>query len=173
MSRKPDIDAQIAALVRRGLSVRAISEELGRSGVKLGKSSVADRVAKARQRAAEEPPPARPLGAKKPAPRAAAALAGELVAEVAAVDCLDLAGLRALDGRLAEALEVQVEPRTLVALTDCRVRLAQAMARLIPPPVPDPQSDPANVEAAAVLVKLLDGMVADAERRRAPAAGDP
>lgn len=168
MSRKADIDSAIAGLVRRGLSVRAIAEELGRAGVKLGKSAVADRVAKARQRAAEAPPPARPLGEKATPPPARAPRAreaDELVAEVASADVLDLAGLRALDGRLAKALEVQVEPKTLVALTDCRVRLAQAMARLIPPPVPDPQSDPANVEAAALLVKLLEGMVADAERR--------
>lgn len=161
MTSRADLDSAIAGYVRRGLSVRAISDELARVGLKASKSSVARHVERQRAERGAAPPP-RDTKPTKPDPKTSAA---DVAAAVVGLDALDMTSLRALDARLETALTEEVEPKTLVQLTDCKVRLAQAMARLVPPMVPDPQSDPANVEAAALLVKLLDGMVADAERR--------
>lgn len=166
--KPPEVSAAVLELHRKGMSRRAIYDACVARGIEVGEGTIGDIVRRARSVPAQASA-ARQAKPQTPDPPASAPVR-ELAAEVARVTSdvgsLDLVGLRDLDRRLDEALELVEEPKVLVSLTDCKMRLAQAIMRLIPPPTPDPNADLGNVEAADLLVRQLEQLVVDVERAR-------
>lgn len=72
--------------------------------------------------------------------------------------------------RLAAAMTVELEARLrardwrgLQALVKTRLELSTTLARIRPPPVPDPDADPANLAAVDELRARIERLVCDAE----------
>lgn len=188
----PEAWRQEAVDLARTLGARGAAEEMRRRGRPVSKSALSDWSRQALGAAAGPPRPVatttKPERPRAPAPATEleADPAGSIVEPSPAPpdsDALppELQGVdpAALDFEALEELDRDVVAFRRVARADNAVRTYSALARLQlevrlamhkvrPTPPVDPETDPANVEAATLLTVRLAKLVAAAEKDKAP-----
>ena len=169
-ARKPDsIRDQVIDLAKQGHGSRSIEAILAKRKVQIGKSAIAEIVRQYRAGAIPDPAlktipaptKAGPPVLRAPAPTTPPAEGGGEggPVEVADHDLAELAKLATLfDVRLRGAVKVG-DVRLAGWLLNARRTVAQEIAKLRPPILPDPAKDPANVLARDELRARLEAAV--------------
>ena len=156
--RKAIIARERAIDLGRTGGIDSVVERLRREGYTVGRSTVARWIAAWRKVSARG-------AVANPAPLKADPLPPHLAkVDVAALDTAELEQLEGEVRTFREKARKRGDERMHSQLVRLTVELKSAIAKLRPPPVLDPQTDPANVEAGRIVVARLDAMIAEAER---------
>lgn len=175
-----------AVKLARTMGARGAAEEMKRRGRPVSKSQLAE-WSRSELGAAPAPQSPKPVPVKatkggkatghtvavvepiKPSPDP-----GALPPELRDVDptTLDFAALEELDKDVVDfrrAARKTKAVRTYAALARLQLEVRLAMHKVRPTPMVDPETDPANIEAATLLFARLDKLITVAEKGRAPA----
>ena len=169
--KSDQIRDQVLTLAKEGHSPRTIEGILAKRGVRIGKSAIHELVRLYRAGAIPDPiargSSTSSSGTSTPSAPTLPSDATGTALDVGAVADLDLEQLVALaslfETRLRSALDVG-DVRLAGWLLNARRTVAQEVARLRPPVLPDPARDPANVSAREELRARLLSAVASYER---------
>lgn len=108
-----------------------------------------------------------------PRPKAKRDGAAELVARLAAIPEHDKAAAAELRQVLSDAIELRVQAKTegnasaFAQLARLEADLAIRLAELEPPRPTDPATDPAHLASRDALLRLVEGLIVEAEGERA------
>lgn len=157
--KREEIDAQIADMHRRGLSVRDIALRLNEAGHKVGKSTIANRVKAAKATPGDTLPPVAQRGTPKSTP----ALGVEDILEGADLSALDFEDLEDLCEEIAtfrRDARDNKDVRTYKDLAKLQMEARVALNKVRPPPRKDPNEDPDNIEAKRILIARVEALAA-------------